>query len=147
MTATVDGAAGDRAPAASGAATRWLGATYLGPVIIAVLIIDALITLALEVLYLPTYIGTVAFPLSAVLAGFVNVLLVMGVRAATTRTGFAILPLAAWTFGFLICSTSGPGGDIMLGSDWRTVLLLVCGLVPPLLYMYIKANSGAFSTR
>ncbi|WP_433629223.1 hypothetical protein [Nocardia sp. CA-120079] len=119
----------------------------LGPVIIAVLVLDALITLALEVLYLPTYIDTVAFPLSAVLAGVVNVLLVMGVRSITHRVGAMFLPVAAWTLGFLTCSVTGPGGDIMLGSDWRTLLLLFCGLVPPLLYIYIRSNAGLFSTR
>ncbi|WP_433759109.1 hypothetical protein [Nocardia sp. CA-135398] len=113
----------------------------LGPVIIAVLVVDGLITLALEVLYLPTYINTVAFPLSAVLAGVINVLLVMGVRSITHRVGAMILPLAAWTLGFLTCSFTGPGGDIMLGSDWRTLLLLFCGLVPPLLYIYIRSNA------
>ncbi|MEV6134734.1 hypothetical protein AB0L63_01410 [Nocardia sp. NPDC051990] len=118
----------------------------LGPVIISVLVLDALITLVLEVLYLPTYINTVAFPLSAVLAGVVNILLVMGVRSITQRVSVMILPLVAWTFGFLLCSVSGPGGDILLGSDWRTLLLLFCGLVPPLLYIYFRTNAGLFST-
>ncbi len=117
----------------------------LGSVIISVLVLDALITLVLEVLYLPTYINTVAFPLSAVLAGVVNILLVMGVRSITHRVGVMILPLAAWTFGFLLCSVSGPGGDILLGSDWRTLLLLFCGLVPPLLYIYFRTNAGLFA--
>ncbi|MFD0360631.1 hypothetical protein ACFQZZ_04110 [Nocardia sp. GCM10030253] len=119
----------------------------LAPVIITLLVLDGLITLAVEVLYLPTYLGTVAFPLSAVLAGVINVLLVMGVRSVTTRVGFAILPIAAWTFGFLVCSVTGPGGDIMLGSDWRTALLLFCGLVPPLGYLYFRLNSGLFGGR
>ncbi|MGY4099578.1 hypothetical protein ACW2Q0_08455 [Nocardia sp. R16R-3T] len=117
----------------------------LGPVIISVLVLDALITLALEVLYLPTYINTVAFPVSAVLAGVVNVLLVMGVRSITHRVSVMILPLVAWTFGFLLCSVTGPGGDILLGSDWRTLLLLFCGLVPPLLYIYFRTNAGLFT--
>ncbi|MGW4772723.1 hypothetical protein ACWEO2_32395 [Nocardia sp. NPDC004278] len=116
----------------------------LGAVIIGVLVLDALVTLALEVLYLPTYIHTVAFPLSAVLAGVVNIALVMGVRSVTHRIGAALLPLGAWTFGFLICSFTGPGGDIMLGTDWRTLLLLICGLVPPLLYLYFRINAGLF---
>ncbi|WP_327093582.1 hypothetical protein OIE68_25385 [Nocardia vinacea] len=118
----------------------------LGPAIIAVLVLDALIALALEVLYLPTYINTIAFPLSAVLAGVVNVLLVMGVRSITHRVSAMFLPVAAWTLGFLTCSVTGPGGDIMLGSDWRTLLLLFCGLVPPLLYIYIRSNAGLFSS-
>ncbi|MEV5833824.1 hypothetical protein [Nocardia sp. NPDC052112] len=118
----------------------------LGPVIISILVLDALITLALEVLYLPAYIDTVAFPLSAVLAGVVNILLVMGVRSISHRVSVMILPLVAWTLGFLTCSVSGPGGDILLGSDWRTLLLLLCGLVPPLLYIYFRTNAGLFTT-
>lgn len=119
----------------------------LGPVILVVLVVNGLITLALEVLYLPTYLGSVAFPLSAALAGVVNVLLVLGASVASPRTGALFLPLIAWTLGFLACTMSGPGGDIMLGSDWRTLLLLICGLVPPLGYIYYRVNAGLFNSR
>lgn len=122
-------------------------APWLAPLILAILVIDAFLTLALEVLYLPTYFGSTAFPLSGVLAGVVNILLVLGVRAVSPRVAAMFLPLAAWTFGFLICASTGPGGDIMLASDWRTVLLLFCGLVPPLVFIYIRVNAGLFSRR
>ncbi|WP_328405735.1 hypothetical protein [Nocardia sp. NBC_00403] len=148
MRAAVDhNSADDRAAAQSGHGKPQWGLESLAPVIITLLVLDALITLALEVLYLPAYLDSVAFPLSAVLAGVINVLLVMGVRTVTTRVGFAILPIAAWTFGFLLCSVTGPGGDIMLGSDWRTALLLFCGLVPPLGYLYVRLNAGLFGSR
>jgi hypothetical protein len=145
--AAVDNSAADRSAARSGYGKQQSGLEALAPVIITLLVLDALITLALEVLYLPTYLDTVAFPVSAVLAGVINVLLVMGVRSVTTRVGFAFLPIAAWAFGFLLCSVTGPGGDIMLGSDWRTLLLLFCGLVPPLGYLYFRLNAGLFSGR
>ncbi len=120
---------------------------WLAPLTLAVLVLDAVITLALEVLYLPFYFGSTAFPLSGVLAGAVNVALVLGARAVSPRTAAMFLPLAAWTFGFLLCASTGPGGDIMLASDWRTVLLLFCGLVPPLVFIYVRVNSGLFSKR
>ncbi|MFG1791680.1 hypothetical protein [Nocardia sp. NPDC049149] len=117
----------------------------LGTVILVVLVLDAFITLALEVLYLPTYVGSTSVPIAGVLAGVVNVLLVMGVRSVSQRVAAMFLPLAAWTFGFLVCATTGPGGDIMLASDWRTLLLLFCGLVPPLVYLYLRLNTAVFS--
>ncbi|WP_345493100.1 hypothetical protein [Nocardia callitridis] len=117
----------------------------LGPVIVFFLVLDALITLALEVLFLPTYVGATVVPVSGVLAGVVNVLLVMGVRTVSHRMVIMTLPIVAWAFGFLISASTGPGGDILLGSNWRTVLLLFCGLVPPLLYIYVRVNANLFS--
>jgi hypothetical protein len=118
-----------------------------GLLVIAVLVVDALITLALEVLYLPTYIGATPFPISVLAAAVINVLLVMGALTSASRVGVIALPLIAWTFGFLLCAVTGPGGDIMLASDWRTLLLLCCGLAPPLLYLYVRLNAGLFSGR
>ncbi|WP_225725099.1 MULTISPECIES: hypothetical protein [unclassified Nocardia] len=117
----------------------------LGPVIVALLVLDGLITLVLEVLFLPSYIGGVAMPITGVLAGVVNVLLVLGVRTVTHRVGVMLLPLGAWVIGFLACASSGPGGSVMLLSDWRTLLLVFCGLVPPLLFIYFRMNATVFS--
>ncbi|GAA5088406.1 hypothetical protein GCM10023319_37980 [Nocardia iowensis] len=143
MRAAVD----DHAPVASTYGDSPSASAALGPLILVILVIDAFITLALEVLYLPTYLGGTAFPLAGLLAGVVNLLLMLGVRAVSQRVAVMFLPLAAWTFGFLICASTGPGGDIMLASDWRTVLLLFGGLVPPLVYIYVRVNSGLFSRR
>ncbi|WP_330228655.1 hypothetical protein OHA40_21335 [Nocardia sp. NBC_00508] len=142
MTTTVDG----HAAVATSAARLAIGRA-LAPVILVLLVLDALLTLSLEVLYLPTYLGTIAFPVAAVLAGVVNVLLVAGARSVTQRTAAVGLPLAAWAFGFLICASLGPGGDVLLGSDARTALLLFCGLLPPLAYIYFQMNVRAFRPR
>ncbi|MFE7743461.1 hypothetical protein [Nocardia sp. NPDC057455] len=145
MTTTIDDHAGDRAPVAIGATRRPVGVA--GLVILVLLVLNALLTLALEVLYLPTYFGSIAFPASAVLAGVVNVLLVAGARTVSRRPAVQGLPLVAWAFGFLVCASTGPGGDILLGSDWRTALLLFGGLLPPLGYIYIQANASLFRRR
>ncbi|WP_280491235.1 hypothetical protein [Nocardia asiatica] len=143
MTTKVNDHTGDHAPVASGAA-RLPAGVLLGQVIVVLLILDALLTLAFEVLYLPAYLGSLAFPISVVAAGVVNVLLVAGVRTVTGRPAVLGLPVVAWAFGFLVCASRGPGGDILLGSDWRTALLLFSGLLPPLAYIYIQANSHLF---
>ncbi|WP_327109994.1 hypothetical protein OHB12_19340 [Nocardia sp. NBC_01730] len=141
MTTKVDDYAGDHAAVEPGAGRIRVA---LAPVVLVLLVLNGLITLFLEVLYLPTYLGAIAFPLSGVLAGAVNLLLVLGARSVSQRTAAMFLPLVAWALGFLVCASTGPGGDIMLGSDWRTVLLLFCGLVPPLLYIYFRMNSVLF---
>ncbi|WP_159848304.1 hypothetical protein [Nocardia sp. CY41] len=145
MTTKIDDHAGDRAPVAAGATTRPMG--VVGVAILVLLVLNALLTLALEVLYLPIYLGSVAFPVSAVVAGVVNVLLVAGARSISRRPAVLGLPLVAWAFGFLVCASAGPGGDVLLGSDWRTALLLFAGLLPPLAYLYIQANASVFGRR
>ncbi|WP_054816333.1 hypothetical protein [Nocardia arizonensis] len=138
-----------------------------GPAAVAVMVLivfSGLFTLVFEVLYLPIYLGSgtlpapepevvaapaglaaslhdgaVAFPITALLAAVLNVLLVAAMRTLTDRPGVALLPVAAWLFGFLASSVSGPGGDIMLLSDWPTLALLLCGLVPPLFYAYTRS--------
>ncbi len=136
MTAAVD----DRAGADSRARWTALATAALGPVLIAVLIVDAVITLALEVLYLPSYLGSVAVPLAALIAAPVNVALVWAAATVTTRPTVLFLPIAAWLGAFLIAASRGPGGDVPLRSDLPTLLLFLCGAVAPLVYLYVAAN-------
>ncbi|MEV0331935.1 hypothetical protein [Nocardia sp. NPDC050717] len=111
--------------------------------IVTLLFVDALITLAVEVLFLPLYVGAVAVPVAALLAAPINVALVYGMESVTDRMGFTFAPIVVWVFGFLVCSSRGPGGDVMLASDGRTLLLLACGVLAPMAYLYYRANSGA----
>lgn len=133
-------------PAATGWRSRWGSrvAAVLngipGPVIIAVLVVDAVIALILEVAYLPLYIGAVAVPITAVLAGPVNLALVWAVSTVSTRLSVLFLPVGAWLAAFLIAASRGPGGDFPLRSNLPTLLLFLCGAVVPLIYMYAVAN-------
>lgn len=138
MTATVDDQTGKPAPSRS-RLPRPVYAAF-GALIMLALIVDAVITLILEVLYLPLYLGSVAFPIAAPIAGVVNVLLVLGARAVSPRPIVMLTPIVAWTLSFLAAASSGPGGDVPLGSDARTLLLMLFGLAPPLIYVYTQAN-------
>ncbi|WP_280348981.1 hypothetical protein [Nocardia neocaledoniensis] len=111
--------------------------------IVTALCVDALLTLAVEVLFLPLYVGAVAVPVAALLAAPINVALVYGMESVTDRIGFTFAPIVVWVFGFLVCSSRGPGGDVMLASDGRTLLLLACGVLAPMAYLYFRANPGA----
>lgn len=140
MTAAVDDQTGDTAPSRSdNNVFRYLAAA-LGVLIIVVLMFDAVLTLAIEVLYLPLYIGPVPIPVSALLAGAINLALIRAARVVSPRPAVLFLPLAAWTLGFLVAASTGPGGDVPLTSDIRTLLLFLFGLAPPLIYLYVQAN-------
>ncbi|MCM6775888.1 hypothetical protein NDR87_17395 [Nocardia sp. CDC159] len=123
-------------PAAETRGPAW---SVLGAVLAVVLVLDGLLSLALEVLYLPTYIGATPFPIAAAVAAVGNVALIAGMGAVVDRPAAMSLPLIAWLFGFLICSTAGPGGDVLLTDDWASPLLLACGLIPAGFYLFRKA--------
>ena len=99
-------------------------------VILGLLIFDGFLTAVLAALFLPLYLGATPFPISAVVAAVVNVLLIYGAAAVTDRNTMTCLPLVAWGFGYLVCLMGGPGGDQVLGQSWQTLLLLILGLVP-----------------
>ena len=109
--------------------------------VVALLVLNGVLCLVLAVLYLPLYIGSLAFPISAVLAGAANIGLIALGRWTTDRLALLSLPLAAWLLGFCVCMSSGPGGDVMLLIEWRTLLLFVGGVVPPAVLLYKLAQS------
>lgn len=115
----------------------------LDRLVLALLVFDGFLTAILAVLFLPAHLGSVPMPVSAVVAGVVNVLLVAGARSVTDRVGRAALPLLAWFVGFLLCMVGGPGGDGLLPADWRTLLLLVLGVVPPVVLLFRWAADAA----
>lgn len=115
------------------------GWAALGGVLAGVLVFEGFLSLALEVLYLPAYLGGTPFPISVVAAAVVNVLLVMGMGVVVSRPAAMALPLLAWLLGFLLLSTTGPGGDVLLTDSWTSPLLLACGLIPAGFYLFRRA--------
>jgi len=156
----------DRQAEATDAVTRArLGAAVRG-LTMAVLVVSALFGVVVEVLYLPIYVGgswtaaagpsdiaftagaqlaaplgsgSIPIPVTALIAAFLNIALVAAMRTLTDSLRLALLPVVVWTLGFLWCTFPGPGGDVLLMGEWPTLLLLVCGTVPPLLYAF---NAG-----
>ncbi|TQF73847.1 hypothetical protein FK531_03975 [Rhodococcus spelaei] len=115
----------------------------LDSAILALLVFDGLLTAVLAVLFLPVRLGSVPFPVSALAAAVINVLLVVGARTVTDRPVMTALPVVGWFVGFAICMFGGPGGDALLLADWRTLLLLVCGVVPPGILLFKFASDAA----
>ncbi|MEC3952113.1 hypothetical protein VMT65_03605 [Nocardia sp. CDC153] len=140
--------------------------TVFNAVIVGLLLIDTVITLGLEVLFLPIYAGrahlpevspvmaaasgttsgAIALPFTALAAAVINVLLVMGMGVVTQRIPVMASPLLVWAVGFLVCAGFSPSGYALLMGDWPTMLLLICGLLPAGMYLYYRATARLAAT-
>lgn len=110
------------------------------------LLVDAVLLAVLELLYLPLYIGSVQFPIAALVAAATTPLLVSAAGRLSSHRGVAAAPLVVWFVTALAFGGFGPGGDmVLLGNDWRTLLLLVGGALPSavMLGMVLARNQAA----
>lgn len=105
---------------------------------VAVLVFDGFACGVLSVFFLPTYLGSVQFPISALLGGVANVALVLAARKVAERRIAVAAPLIGWFVAVVLCMLGGPGGDVLLLADWRTMLLIVAGVGPAgtMLFMF-----------
>ncbi|AMY54405.1 hypothetical protein HQO38_09900 [Rhodococcus fascians] len=105
---------------------------------VAVLVFDGFLSGILSVFFLPTYVGSVQFPISALLGGIANVALVLAARKVAERPIWVASPLLGWFVAVVLCMFGGPGNDVLLLADWRTMLLIVAGAGPAgvLLFMF-----------
>jgi hypothetical protein len=104
-------------------------------VVLVLLAVDGVLCAVAAALLLPSYIGAVWFPISAVIAGLVNAALVWAAMQWTASGRLAAVPLITWMLTVVALVLGGPGGDIMLGGAGIAangpVLLMVLGAIPP----------------
>ena len=85
-------------------------------------------------LLLPAYIGSVPFPISALVSGLVNAALVWAGMRWTTSVRVAALPLWTWLLTVALMSLGGPGDDVIFGGRglmaYGALLLIGFGVVP-----------------
>jgi hypothetical protein len=109
-------------------------------VILTLLAGDGVISAVAGALLLPSYIGSVPFPVSALISGLLNAALVWAAGPWTTSLRIAALPLWTWLLTVLLMGVGGPGGDVILGGRgvmaYSPLLLLLAGLVPPFFVLY-----------
>ncbi len=124
--------------AASSPGSSAIGATdpSIRIVILALLAVDGILSAVAGALLLPAYIGSIPFPISAVISGLVNAALVWAAGRWTTSARLAALPLWTWLLTVLVMCAPGPGGDVIFGGRgllaYSPLLLLVAGSAPPL---------------
>lgn len=103
--------------------------------IFALLFLDGVISAVLAALFLPSYLGAVPFPISAVISGLVNAALAWAARHWTASPRVAALPLWAWLATVLVITFGGPADDTIFGGrglmGYGVLLLIVFGTVPP----------------
>lgn len=109
-----------------------------------VLIVDAVILAVVELLFLPLRfdgyllpytLGGISVPASAVVAALSTPWLVSVAGKLSPRMLFASAPLLAWIVAVAVFGMFGPGGDLVLVSDWRSLLLFACGALPSALVL------------
>ena len=109
-------------------------------VVLTLLAVDGVISAVGGALLLPSYIGSIPFPVSALISGLLNAALVWAAGPWTTSLRIAALPLWTWLLTVLLMGVGGPGGDVILGGRgvmaYSPLLLLLAGLVPPFFVLY-----------
>jgi hypothetical protein len=104
--------------------------TVLARVTLVVLVFDALMLAAVELLYLPLRVGAVPLPITIVLAAVSTPWLVRIAAELGGPRAVASIPLVVWVLTLGVLGFGGPGGDVVVPLDLRPVLLLGAGLVP-----------------
>lgn len=124
LTRTTDGAARlhDADPAFAG-------------IMLALLAVDGVISAVVGALLLPSYLGAIPFPISALLSGAINVVLVWAAAQWTDSPRLAALPLWAWLATVVAMTFGGPGGDIIFAGRgvmaYGALLFMALGALPP----------------
>ncbi|MBE9375670.1 hypothetical protein IQ251_14550 [Saccharopolyspora sp. HNM0983] len=107
-------------------------------VLLGVLVLDAVLLAVLELLFLPLWLGTVQFPITAAVAAVTTPLLVAEAARLSRSRLVAAAPLLAWLVAMFVFGVLGPGGDIVLIGDWRALLLIGGGALPGAMMLGIQ---------
>lgn len=106
---------------------------------LALLAVDGVLSAVLGALLLPMYLGSIPFPVSALLSGFVNAALVWAAGFWTGSKRLAALPLWSWLLTVAVVTVGGPGGDIVFGGRgilaYSVLILLLLGALPAALVL------------
>ncbi len=98
--------------------------------VLLVLLVDAVLLAAVELLYLPLRIGAVPVPITILLAAVTTPWLVRSAARLGAGGVVAASPLVMWVLGMLVLGMAGPGGDVLLPVHWRSLVLLGAGMFP-----------------
>lgn len=107
--------------------------------ILTLLAFDGVLSATAAAFFLPTYLGSIPFPVSALLSGAVNAALVWAASQYSSSPKVAGLPMWTWLVTIAVFFLGGPGDDVVLSGPGamglRPLVLIVFGLVPPALVL------------
>ena len=101
---------------------------------LALLTFDGVLSAVAGALFLPSYIGAVPMPVSALVSGAVNAALVWAAVQWTSTRGAAAGPLWAFLATVIVMTFGGPGNDTVFAGTSsglvRLLLFVAVGLIP-----------------
>jgi hypothetical protein len=113
---------------------------------LALLAVDGVLSAVAGALLLPSYIGSIPFPISALLSGLVNAALVWAAGRWTKSPRLAALPLWTWLLTVALISIGGPGGDVILDGRgllaYGALLLVALGVAPPVWVLWRRSRNS-----
>ncbi|MCK2237190.1 MULTISPECIES: hypothetical protein [unclassified Crossiella] len=112
-------------------------AVLANPVVLVVLILDAVLLAWLELLFLPLRVWDFwpdvpraynwPLPVTILIAAVTTPWLVLAAARCSSRMIVVALPFLAWLGAVVVFGVAGPGGDVLLTDDWRSLVLLSVG--------------------
>jgi hypothetical protein len=111
-------------------------------VVLILLAVDGVISAVLAAYFLSLRLGSVPFPVSALISGVVNASLVWAALQWTSSPRVAAVPLWTWLATVAVLTFPGPGDDAVFSSQWSLVVLIVVGALPPALLLYRRNRPG-----
>ncbi len=119
--------------------------TRLRFAVLTLLAIDGVLSAVAAAFFLPVRIGSVPFPISALISGLVNAALVWAALQWTSTPRAAALPLWTWLLTIGGLTFGGPGDDIVFGGvgvmEYAPLLLIVLGALPPALLLWRRVRA------
>lgn len=104
-------------------------------VVLTLLAVDGVLSAVAAAFLLPSYLGPVPFPISALISGLVNAALVWAARYWTDSPRIVALPLWTWLLAVAAMTFGGPADDTIFGGrglmGYGVLLLIVFGAGPP----------------
>jgi hypothetical protein len=105
-------------------------------VVLTLLALDGVISALLAAFFLPLRLGPIPFPISALISGLLNAVLVWVALQWTSSQRLAALPLWTWLATVAALTFPGPGDDAVFSATWQLLVLIVVGAIPPLVLLY-----------
>ena len=112
----------------------------LRAVVLTLLAVDGIISAVLAAFFLQLRLGSVPFPVSALLSGVLNTALVWAALQWTSSPRLAALPLWAWLATVAGLTFPGPGDDAVFSAEWALLLLIVLGALPPAVLLWRRTR-------
>ncbi len=108
-------------------------------VVLGLLAVDGVLSAVMGAFLLPAHLGSIPFPVSALLSGLLNMALVWAAGYWTGGGRLAALPLWTWMATVAVLTFGGPGNDIIFGGSgimgFSLILLMVLGALPAALLL------------